>query len=357
METKDFNQTPLFQLNLLIYLCWDSGNYVKPIFHENGFDLFLFEKTIPVNPITFAKANGLNPPLSINKNVSPDLIIRNESKKMVIPIECKGNSFGPDSNNSKQACALLTFTGEQLGQFFGFSNYEEWKSSVIYVVGEDKSSLMLQTLKVLAKNLQEKGFAPSITYSLEISIETDGIYLKCPSEKPCTLLGIDQPIKIMNLESGETPSLLYLLPIDPDVNLQSEYEQLEFRERIRSSIASLIGMRLDQRNFTIAEEDLYKSIIEVWDYWGNLESKKRLRTEIGKYLNKVISELRKLGLIITREGKKIICKNVKGEVSRKVRNYFMSDKYLQGIIEIDFAGQLPFDFYYAKTISSSHRRR
>lgn len=356
MTTKEFSQTPLFQLNLLIYLCWRSNSVLRPVFIENGYELYFIGKKIPVNPEILTQASRTNPATLINKLVSPDLILRNNHEKTLIPIECKENSFGPNSDNSQQARALLTLTGNSLGQYFGFSNPDQWKSKIIYVVGEDKSGPMLRTLDSITDDLRANKFNYSDFYSLEITINPDGIYLQCPNDRPCATLGIEQSIKVMNLESGESPTFLYIIPIDPDVNLQNEYEQLEFKERIRTGIASMIGMRLNQKNFSIQDEELYKSIVEVWDYWDNSDSKKALRSQIGKYLNKVIDELRKLGLIIVRDGNSIICKNVDKPISKKVRNYFLSEKYMNGNIELDFEGQLPFEFYYDKTISHPNRR-
>ena len=72
MTTKDPIQTPLFQLNLLIYLCWRSNNVIKPVFLDHGYELFYIGRKIPVQPDLLTKARRANPAIAINKLVSHD---------------------------------------------------------------------------------------------------------------------------------------------------------------------------------------------------------------------------------------------------------------------------------------------
>ena len=182
MSDNDFEQTPLFQLNLMLWLAWYPLKYetsgIRPIFREAGFDLQGIGPSIimPLAMEARAKVAGLR----INRTATPDLLLKNTCRNLLLPIECKLNSFGPDRKESKQAYVLLSASGPQLARSFGLMEPEEWISHVMYAVSGDGDARaqMINTLRSLAANLDKATIPNNPSGSLGILIDADHVYLQ-----------------------------------------------------------------------------------------------------------------------------------------------------------------------------------
>src|SRR5438045_3752304 len=114
MPDGAFEQTPLFQLNLLIWLSWSSRPVMYPFFWSNGFVLFRLGQMIATPLAARQGAREASPPLAMGEAASPDLLLRQQDRAALITLECKKGSFGPTSKAAGQAAALLSCTGPHI---------------------------------------------------------------------------------------------------------------------------------------------------------------------------------------------------------------------------------------------------
>ncbi len=147
-------QTPLFQINLLIFLGWRSSqSFVRPIFREEGFRLYLIGPTIFTSLQARTRAASAIPPVPFQPAPTPDILFRKNQTREFLSVECKVSSFGPDTEQSRQAAALLTCTGAHIAEIFGIAASSSWVSTLLYTVNDGQTSAMLGTLSNLASSL------------------------------------------------------------------------------------------------------------------------------------------------------------------------------------------------------------
>ncbi len=128
-------QTPLFQINLMIFLGWRSSlEFVRPVFREEGFRLYLIGQSIPTSLQARTRASNAIPAIPFQPSPTPDLLYRNNQARQLLPVECKVSSFGPDREQAKQAAALLTCTGPHVAETLGLTVSKSWSSTLIYSV-------------------------------------------------------------------------------------------------------------------------------------------------------------------------------------------------------------------------------
>src|SRR5689334_13610036 len=103
-DSKHFEQTPLFQLNLLLWLVWssspDSITGIKPFFREQGYLLQAIGQPLSLSLAVQSRANHAGIPIQTSSK--PDLLLRHSNRQLLLPIECKIRSFGPDSGDVRQ---------------------------------------------------------------------------------------------------------------------------------------------------------------------------------------------------------------------------------------------------------------
>jgi len=113
MNETLFAPTPLFQLNLMLFLSWPAPpSFVEPIFWREGFELRSIAPSIGVPLEALARAQTAN--LPIQPTASPELVLEQNSQQQLLLIECKSSSFSPASSTSQQSRALLACTGPYL---------------------------------------------------------------------------------------------------------------------------------------------------------------------------------------------------------------------------------------------------
>jgi hypothetical protein len=338
MTDNQFSQTPLFQINLLIFLGWRSTPaFVKPIFREEGFQLYRVGPSIPISLQARTRAANVAPPIPFQLAPTPDLLYRKNKTRQFIPIECKVSSFGPDTEQAKQAAALLTCTGSHLAETFGLSAAKSWSSTLLYAVSEGQTSAMRDTLANLAGRLQVALVETTPCGVLGIAIRSDGVYLFAePSAVvPLQVLqGTDTGIRVMKLEEGEDPRPLYLIPFDPSCQIDEEYQKRALEERTRVALAALIGSQLDKKQFVIQMDDLMRATIEVWDVWAEKNTKVCIKNAVRVYARQVFQYIRKLGLNISVYQDEITFHDVTPSAASQVRNYLKSAAFRQGQIDL-----------------------
>jgi len=338
------NQTPLFQLNLMIWLTWPAppGGVVRPIFQEAGFALRAIGPAFELPLETRARAGAANIPFK--ERPGPDLLLDHHQHRLFLPIECKVSSFGPDvppgnkKHQAHQAAALLSATGPYLADYFGLPAPADWQAYLLYAVSGSQEAAMQTTLGHLSTQLQTEHIDPTPAGALGIHIRDDGIYLKpAPASRiPVTALQAPPPdgIRVMELEDGEDPHLLYLLPWDPSIGPIGEYERRVLEERVRSALVSLIGSRLDAPTFDVSLDEVLRAAVEVWEVWHDRQAAMGFRNAVRAYVKQILAQLRKEGVDIQIRQNTFTFVQVTPQVAQKVRHYLTRVTFRRGEIDL-----------------------
>lgn len=343
-----FEQTPLFQLNLMIFLSWPSSStFVKPIFHLDDFSLYRIGPRIPTALEVRARATNAVPPVPIKLAAAPDLVLAHRSNRTLLPLECKCNSFGPDTDQAQQANALLSDTGPYMADLFGLPQSNSWQAFLVYAVGSDKQCAMDATLGELAKRLKSARIEAVPHSSFGIAVHDDGIYLEADPDVTSPIPSLQENpaagIKVIELEDGEDPRPLYLVPLDPSIDAQDEYGREVLNERVRSALASLIGSRLDEQDFEVGVDEVLRTAIEVWDVWDDRESKAHLRNAVTSYMREVLRQISTYGVDLFPERDRVFFRHIRRNAALDVRRYLTSVSYRQGKLDLQSAAiQLDF---------------
>ncbi|MBX3065224.1 MAG: hypothetical protein KF726_19750 [Anaerolineae bacterium] len=349
-DSTSFQQTPLFQLNLLIWLSMSSTPQtitgLRPIFREEGYELQAIgqEFQVPLSVrYVLQKEN-----IPIRTATSPDILLFNMEKSVLLPIECKVSSFSSNSENSAQANSLLTLLGVDMATTIGMPNASQWLSHLFYAVKHTDRISMSITLQELVGVLESTDIKVCKSESIGILVRNDGVYLQATQDGSLlTLLNSDQQfgVHVLQLQEGEDPRPLYILPVDPSIGISDPIELQILKERLRSAVASLIGNRLNTNQFVITEDEIMNSTIEVWDQWKDRNSRVHiLRHIVRPYLKKVVSAIRHLGSIVTLEDKRMVFEDITMDHARKIRRYLTTKEFRSDEINLPNEFQLGFDF-------------
>lgn len=334
-----FEQTPLFQLNLMIFLSRpSSSSFVRPIFYRDGFSLYLIGPRIPTALEVRARVINAVPPIPIKLAPAPDLVLAHRSNRVLFPLECKCNSFGPDTDQAHQANALLSNTGTYMADLFGLSHSNSWQAFLAYAVSSDKQCAMDATLAALTERLTSAKIKTVPYGSFGIAIHRDGVYLEPDPNTIFPIPSLQQApttgIKVVELEDGEDPRPLYLVPVDPSIDAQDKYGREVLNERLRSALASLIGSQLDESSFEISVDEVLCTAIEVWDVWDDRESKSYIRSVVTTYMREVLRQISTYGIELVLERDKVIFKHIRRNAALDVRRYLSSAAYRQGKLDL-----------------------
>jgi len=337
-------QTPLFQLNLMIWLTWlvPPGEIVRPIFREDGFALRGIGQAFELPLEIRARAGAAGIPFK--ERPGPDLLLEHHQRRLFLPIECKVSSFGPDAplgNRKHQACqaaALLSATGSYLADYFGLPAPVDWRAYLLYAVSGGQEAAMQATLGHLSTRLQTAHINPTPAGALGIHIRDDGVYLKPPlkANVPVTALQASPPdgVRVMELENGEDPRLLYLLPWDPSIGPADEYERRVLEERVRSALTSLIGSRLDAPTFEVSLNEILQAAVEVWEIWRDRQAVTGFRNAVRVYVKRILTQLRKMGVDIQIRQNTFTFAQVTPQVAQAVRRYLTSVTFRRGEVDL-----------------------
>ncbi len=336
-------QTPLFQLNLMIWLTWPAppDGSIHPIFYQDGFTLRgigpAFEMPLEIR----ARAGEVNIPFK--ERPGPDLLLDHSHRHLFLPIECKISSFGPDvppgnkKHQARQAAALLSAVGPYLADYFGLPEPGRWSSYLLYAVGGGQEAAMRETLISLSARLRTARIEPVSSGTLGIYIKDDGVYLK-PDQTasvPVTDLQTSPPdgVQVMELGSDQDPRVLYLLPWDPSIGPADDYERRVLEERVRSALAELIGSRLDASSFEVSLAEILQMTVEVWDLWHDRQAVTGFRNAVRAYVKQILTQLRKKVNIRIHQNT-FSFTQVTPQIAQDVRRYLTSVAFRRGRIDL-----------------------
>lgn len=276
--------------------------------------------------------------IPIKTQANPDLLFTHTIRSQFIPIECKLSGFGPTSNNAQQANVLLTATGDHIASRIGFTPSSGWKSHVLYALADDQEE-MLATLNELTGRLEATSTEVNVSSTAVIKISEDGIYLRFLPREICPLdllrTATSEWKCVKPLSTGEDPRFLYLLPVDPSIDLSNSSGIQVLEERLRMALVSAIGSRLGQANFVMHEDVLLQAALEVWDYWKDTAAKSGLmRLAVRKYLRKVFAEMERMGAKIDYRQCVIEFSGITSGVASNLRSYLLSRDFARGQINL-----------------------
>jgi hypothetical protein len=337
-------QTPLFQLNLMIWLTWPAppGGIVHPIFREDDFALQAIGPAfeLPLDIRARVRAAGI----PSKERPSPDLLLAHHQRRLFVPLECKVSSFGPHvppgnkKHQARQAAALLSATGPYLSDYLGLPEPANWQAYLLYAVSGSQEAAMQATLGHVGTRLLTARIDSTPAGALGIHIQDDGVYLKPALETTAPIIPLQAApphgVRVVELKDGEDPRLPYLLPWDPSIGPASEYERRVLEERVRSALASLIGSRLDAPTFDVSLDEILLATVEVWELWQDRRAATGLRNAVRSYVRRVLAELRKQGVDIQIHQNTFSFAQAMPQAAQEVRRYLNSASFRRGEIDL-----------------------
>jgi hypothetical protein len=332
-----FALTPLFQLNLVLFLTWSAPpSFVEPIFQRESFALRSIAPSIGAPLEALARAQAAN--LPIQPTVSPDMLLEQSSQQQLLLIECKLSSFGPDSSISRQARALLACHGPYLAERIGVTVAMDWKGYLLYAVGGGQEGPMQDTLQALSQELHTARISTADSGAMGIHIQADGVYLSPDARSKIPVQTLQQApadgVRVMALEGGEDPRPLYLIPLDPSIGIDDPVERQVLEERVRQALTSLIGSRLDTPSFEVTMDEILTAVTEVWHLWEDSQATKYFRNAIRRYVKQVLRQMRKLGAHIDPYPRHFAFTQVTPKIARDLRRYLDSVTFRRGEIDL-----------------------
>lgn len=345
-----FPITPLSQLNLMLWLTWYPLDYehsgIRPVFRAMGFTVLAIGPRITLAPdkeLRLRQSSTLTLPKGLT--ASPDILITNTEQHYALSLECKLSSFGPTSSTAAQTTLLLATDGRALAQSFGLAEpSNNWTNGVLYVLPDAEHTAILPTLHAISQELEVVAVVPAAFGSTGIAVNDEAVYLQFLTDDS----RIESLLEVGGLQTNDwTPvvnlsvtgdyRLLQLIPIDPSIDNSPE-NWLVFERKLRATLVSLIGSRLDEDTWVVTEREIMQGAIEVWDFWQDSNAKTSLRRDIRKYIRKMLHDVeQKTGIKLSYNGdstNKAISLSVCTEtIADKLRAYFVSSAFRQDPVD------------------------
>lgn len=357
-EPYPFHESAIYQLNLILWLTWSNNPITKsgifPIFHHEGYKLVFIGKqfSTSLQARTLAKENQL----PFQPNPKPEMVLVQDTEKILLLIECKKSAFKLDNRERcAQANALLSLTGAELIRTIGTTDMdldtEDWNSLALFAVKGRDESLMYDTLVNLSNLLIASKIMPSESATIGIYADLDGVTLKgYPVHKiPLKTLRDegDNGIQVLQLEDGEDPRKLFLIPFDPTVPDEFPEGINILEERIRIAFVSLLVRRSDEdSDFEITLDEILERGLEYWRYWKDTEATTHIRKKTLAFVRSVVKELQDIGIkveIQTKAKRAIIFKKVTPHQAHEIRRLFSSKSIKTMDVFPPPSNQLGFD--------------
>lgn len=281
---------PLFQLNLAIWLAQpqpSEHSYVYPLFSKSELSIYSIGPLLALPPDIRLTVSE-----DYQDKARPDLILEKERKKKFCILECKKSSFGPNTEQAKQARTLLLISGPIISEVLGLGSRGQNEGILCYFSGSSQVEMMEKTLKTLTQDIKNLKLESGNCGCFGIKTEQSTILLEY-SEQIKTFLNIkdNSPVEIIRLEKDTDPRPLYLIPYDPNIQQTKEEQELCRRilfERILSHIISKIGGADIPSSIIFKTEELLNSAtFEVYEIWEDTEATKHIRRVVKYFLNQI----------------------------------------------------------------------
>jgi hypothetical protein len=287
---------PVFQLNSLLWLTQPLPDAVgiHPVLREAGFEVDAIgpSVTLPPDILLLFKDSGL----AHQDNIRPDMVLCRLQDGRYSVVECKGNSFGPESSTARQARTLLAAVGPRLDEALGLRSGTIRRSTAGYLVPSRAAADMGLTLQVLGNELDSKKLRAGA--SCVLALEAGDTALSLVADNAARdFFGLPvEKVEFLPVEEGTDPRPLYFIPYDPDCS-QSEEERAFCKrvlfERIQASLLGAGGRALPPAELVFDAVGLLNdATLGMYDLWENKESAKHMRRLVRQLLAKLAEILR-----------------------------------------------------------------
>jgi hypothetical protein len=285
-EISDLISDPLFQLNALLWMAQPLPKEAAavaplPILHESGFTVYAIAPALAPPPDVRQRASAAR--VEMQDGARPDVVLRNSAEEKYLLVECKKSSFGPDSDNSRQARTLLLLSGPYAAKSLGLSE----NVLLSYLMPESETNLQRATLLFLQKHLRDAGLPAGDFSTLGLTIAKSYIAL-VPDRGSSLFVGLQEsPLPFMRIESQTDPRCLYFIPYDPDVGGDT-YALRAFYERILSTVVAAVGHASAPGDLVLETERMLNSaMFGVYHLWRNRDSSRCLRRICKQFMKKL----------------------------------------------------------------------
>jgi len=272
---------PVFQLNSLLWLTQPlpTGAGIRSVLRDQGYHVYAIcpSITLPLDILLLVKDSGL----AHQDHVRPDVVLYRPSDHRYGVVECKGNSFGPDSSTAKQARTLLLAVGPRLDEALGLQAGTISRNTAAYLIPSQAATEMAETLQTLGAELGAKELRVGPSCVLAIEPDTTSLSLVA-DESARDFFGLPaSKISFLILEEGTDPRPLYFIPYDPDCS-QAEgervYCKLVLFERILASLLGGAGRALPPTELSFDAAGLLNdATLGMYGLWENKDSAKHMR--------------------------------------------------------------------------------
>lgn len=335
--TKTSNLTPLLQLNIFIHMGmnYPEGGLFKPYLRSKGYRIKTIGQNISVKQDIYKKiAKSLGK--KVNQNVVPEIIFIHDQSNELLLLECKVISFPPDldQRSAQQALGYLSLSPEYVSEYLGLPKKNNLAGRLIYSVDENYSIHLNQTLNDLSSIVSEI-LGDSMDYEIMgMESASDGIFLYVGNNSK------RQKIKITEAVTKNQGTVIYLIPLDPEVDLADKYGMDVLEQQVKNSLRIIIGRLIGIREISFSVVDVCKDVIPVWDLWTS-KSTKKIRRLVKIHIDKIKSDLEKRGVKLLYDNGLYTVPKVDQKSVEKVRGYFKSAVYEVGFNTI--SEQMNFD--------------
>ena len=286
MAPQRLAASSLFQLNLLLWATVpsDSDRHLRSVLLDRGYTALTIEQPLPAN--NQARSRIQLAKTDIRLNPTPDLVLVNSTDQRYVLVELKPDSFGPDTSQAEQLRGILVAAQDitRRGMNIAFGTAE-----VCYIVPHDKVELMTSTIATCQASLVEEGFSKCPASVLGIEVNDDGVFLTriADTDAHTIAANLEPREKIINLESGQDPRPLYIIPWMP--NADSE-DLAALREKLRSILTAEVG-KAELGSSTVSYSSILGKISPVYLKWENRSSRVgELHAEVGNTISAIFGE-------------------------------------------------------------------
>lgn len=185
---------------------------------------------------------------------------------------------------------MLILDGVFFKSYIGKPDAETWDSLLVYLTRSGYGDRIHERLSELHPELWDNDAAVSPHSCLEIIQHDRGVDIICTSDASILPnLDLSTRRQVLELDPGQHPSALYLIPFIPadDGNPEVIAEQA-FRELLRSATLGLFRSLGPGRQYDLDNDFLVRAI-RVWPIWRQNETKRSLRTYARTFLRQIFS--------------------------------------------------------------------
>jgi hypothetical protein len=333
MANSTLTRDNLFQLNCLIWASFPQpvGAPVTPVLRNAGYALFRIEQPLDASVAELARFRETSAALQIQPNPVVDVVFHNTKNNTYTLTECKPSSFGVDSEWSPQARGLIV-AGGNLSSRLGVGGKPA--GELCYLVPEEDVQSVDATLIELCNQVGGLSFITCPTGPFGLSIKEDGIYiglLNPPKGTAQMPLKFVPEQKVLEIEPGQDPRPLYVIPWIPDVQDDTDLEF--FKEKVRIYVLGQLGKAPIGGQVTLSFEELLDEVSRgVFRHWRDRDSLiGRVFPMVGKLISILFRDDTRVK--ITRRETKVTLNSEadREELMEKVRIAGLPQKLPQGV--------------------------